>query len=177
MPEFVPGLELSRQFYFDAVRPILDSEFPGLVHAAALIGSGSEVLGFDTEMSRDHCWGPRVDLFLREEDLRQWAEPVGVALGEQLPFEFRGYPTHFEPSADEPGTFILTPGTGRPVHHQVQVLTLRGFLREYAGPEPGRELALLDWLAIPEQKLRTLATGAVYHDGLGCLGELQRRLA
>jgi hypothetical protein len=177
VPEFVPGRELSRRFYLDAVRPILDAEFPGLEHSAALIGSGSEVLGFDTAMSRDHCWGPRVDLFLRDEDYGQRAEPVRVALSEKLPFEFRGYPTHFQPLAEEPGTFILTPAACRPVHHQVQVLTMCSFLREYAGLEPGRELTLLDWLAIPEQKLRTLATGAVYHDGLACLEALQRRLA
>jgi len=177
MPEFVPGLELSRQFYTNAVRPILEGDFPGLAHAAALIGSGSEVLGFDTEMSRDHCWGPRVDLFVREEDHARWAERVRAALGEKLPLEFGGYPTHFQPYAGEPGTLILAPAADRPIRHQVQVLTVSGFLREYAGLEAGRELTLLDWLAIPEQKLRTLAKGAVYYDGLGSLEALQRRLA
>jgi len=56
---FIPGLELSRRFYWEAVRPVLDAEFPGLRHSAALIGTGSEVLGFDTPMSSDHHWGPR----------------------------------------------------------------------------------------------------------------------
>lgn len=46
MPEFVPGLELSRSFYEEVVRPLLDDAFPGLVHSAALLGPGSEVLGF-----------------------------------------------------------------------------------------------------------------------------------
>ncbi|HEU0299458.1 MAG TPA: hypothetical protein VFR37_08395, partial [Longimicrobium sp.] len=64
MPEFIPGLELSRLFFVEAVRPLLDAAFPGLRYAAGLLGSGSDVLGFDTEMSRDHDWGPRVDLFL-----------------------------------------------------------------------------------------------------------------
>ena len=33
--------------YEEAVAPILDSHLPDLEYSAALIGSGSEVLGFD----------------------------------------------------------------------------------------------------------------------------------
>jgi hypothetical protein len=51
---FISGLELSRQFYQEAVRPILVAAFPGLPHSAALLSRGSEVLGFDDEMSSDH---------------------------------------------------------------------------------------------------------------------------
>jgi hypothetical protein len=32
------------------VRPLMDRHYPGLPHAAALIGPGSEVLGFDTQL-------------------------------------------------------------------------------------------------------------------------------
>ena len=51
---FIPGLELSRQFYFSAVQPILEADFPGLPHTAGLIGFGSDVIGCDTPTSRDH---------------------------------------------------------------------------------------------------------------------------
>jgi len=60
MPDFIPGLELGRLYYLEAVKPVLDSFF--LQYSAALIGSGSEILGFDTEMSTDHHCGPRVML-------------------------------------------------------------------------------------------------------------------
>ena len=43
------GLELSRRFYFDAVRPVVEQNFGDIEHAAALIGHGSEVLGLDDE--------------------------------------------------------------------------------------------------------------------------------
>ncbi len=59
MAAVVSGLELSRQFYSEAVRPILDARFSSLPHSAALLGRGSEVLGYDDEMSTDHDWKPR----------------------------------------------------------------------------------------------------------------------
>ncbi|MDE0312275.1 MAG: hypothetical protein OXI52_08420, partial [Caldilineaceae bacterium] len=62
--KYISGMELSRRFYWEAVRPVLERSFCGLPHAAALIGAGSETLGFDDEMSTDHGWGPRLQLFL-----------------------------------------------------------------------------------------------------------------
>lgn len=37
MPEFVPGLALSRAFYHEQVAPILDARFPDLRYCEALI--------------------------------------------------------------------------------------------------------------------------------------------
>ena len=69
MQDFIPGLELSHDYYWQVVRPLLDLHHPGLPHAAGLIGPGSEVLGFDTVMSMDHHWFPRVLIFLNEDDI------------------------------------------------------------------------------------------------------------
>ena len=38
-PDFVPGLRLAREFYATSVRPLLESQFPGLAYAAALLGT------------------------------------------------------------------------------------------------------------------------------------------
>ena len=47
-PTFISGLELNRAYYEEAVRPILASHAPDLAYSAALIGYGSDVLGYDT---------------------------------------------------------------------------------------------------------------------------------
>ena len=54
MAEFVPGQVLCAAFYAEVVAPLLD----GMPHAAALWGTGSDVLGYDTVQSTDHGWGP-----------------------------------------------------------------------------------------------------------------------
>ncbi|MBM7046722.1 MULTISPECIES: hypothetical protein [Rhizobium] len=43
------GIELSRGFYNDIVRPWLSKTAPELCYSAALIGYGSELIGFDDE--------------------------------------------------------------------------------------------------------------------------------
>jgi hypothetical protein len=40
MSTFIPGLELGRLFYLEAVKPVLDTFFDGMQYSAALIGSG-----------------------------------------------------------------------------------------------------------------------------------------
>ena len=62
------GGELSRQFHADAVAPLLARAMPGLGYAAGRLGSGSDVLGFDDAMSRDHDWGCRLTLLVDEAD-------------------------------------------------------------------------------------------------------------
>ena len=51
MSTFVPGAELSRRLYDEVVHPVLSARFPDLPHTAALLGRGSEVLGFDDARS------------------------------------------------------------------------------------------------------------------------------
>jgi len=71
----VKGCELTRRYYNDVVSPLLHSRWPGLPHAAARIGAGSEVLGLDDEISRYHDWG----LLLVAQDLCSPVCPPGGA--------------------------------------------------------------------------------------------------
>ncbi len=176
MPEFIPGLELSRLFYFEAVKPILDAQFPALRYDAALIGYGSEVIGFDTPMSRDHSWGPRVRLFLTADDLAHYREPIDQALRRDLPYSFRGYPTSFVPIPGETVRVLEARSEGE-VEHFVWMSTVDDLLRfELAYSWDGDAVAPADWLTFPQHKLRTITQGAVYHSGLGDLDKVRAAL-
>jgi hypothetical protein len=140
---FVSGVELSRQFYDGLVRPILDARFPLLPHSAALLGRGSEVLGFDDEMSADHDWKARVLLFLREGDQAHHGEAVDDLLRRELPPTFRGHSTDHE------------------IH------TVRGYFLEQLALDVEDEIEARDWLTFPEHGLRMVTSGHVYHDDVG----------
>jgi hypothetical protein len=159
------------------VRPLIDKQEGILPHTAALIGSGSEVLGFDDAMSSDHHWGPRVMIFLQPGDHAARAVALSEMLAEELPYTFGGYSTNFSaPDADDNGVQNLLPVTQGPVNHRVEILTLQGFFREYLGVDPEVPLDAPGWLALPQQKLRTVTAGAVFYDELG-LETVRRRLA
>jgi hypothetical protein len=92
---FIPGLELNRIFYEEIVRPILVARFPDLAYSAALMGYGSDVLGYDTALSADHEWGPRLLLFLPDDASTGLAESIDDVLRHELPPTFLGYSTNF----------------------------------------------------------------------------------
>lgn len=143
MTAFVTGLELSRHFYHGLVRPILDARFAGLPHSAALLGRGSEVLGFDDEMSTDHDWKPRVLLFLREDDQARHRDDVDDILRRELPRSFRDRPVDYE------------------IH------TVRGYFLEELAVDIDGEIEARDWLTFPEHRLLMFTAGEVYHDEVG----------
>lgn len=173
----MPGLELARQFYRQAVRPVLDDAFPSLRHTAGLIGPGSEVMGFDTPMSSDHHWGPRVMLFMSDADHECYHEVIYERLRWTLPHEFMGYPTNFgKPDPDDAGTRLLSATEDGPVEHRVELYTVVGYTRDYLGLDPHTPPAPADWLSLPQQRLRAFTGGALFHDDLD-LASVQARFA
>ncbi len=170
MPDFIPGLQLSEAFYREAVAPILDAAFPGLTYASALIGSGSDVLGYDTARSTDHGWGPRCWLFLPDAAYETHQSAIDAALREHVPQTFRGYPTRFSRGAEG----VLLPDA--PVQHYVLIASLPRFFVRHLGFDPAAEITAADWLACPQQVLIELTRGAVFHDGFGALTAARQRL-
>ena len=175
MPKFIPGLKLSRLFYESAVKPILSRAFPRLPHSAALIGWGSEVLGFDTSVSRDHHWGPRVLLFLDEKDSPKFRDKISDVLSAELPYEFMGYSTNYgEPEPN--GVRHLRRITSGPVKHMVNIYTVRSFCTSRLGFDLNRRITIVDWLTFPQQRLLEFTSGEVYYDGLDQLVQARERL-
>jgi uncharacterized protein DUF4037 len=171
-PGFVPGRDLAGGYFTGVVRPLLDAACPRLRYAAALLGWGSDVLGYDTIRSTDHNWGPRLLVLLDDAGpgggaTGEQAAGISAMLAERLPAEFRGHPTVF---AD-----VTRPGTTP--RHWVEVTGLRGWLTGQLGFDPTGPVTTADWLATPTQRLAEVTAGAVFHDGPGDLGRARDRLA
>jgi len=170
---FVPGLELARGLY-DEVRPVLTER--GLAHTAALVGPGSDVLGLDDATSTDHDWGPRLQVLLSPADHSAHATTLHEELRHRLPGRVGGWTTRVATVSSD-GTRGLgdAAGTG-PVDHRVELRTLDALLTRVLGPvDPRLPLTAADWLVVPQQRLLSFTSGAVFHDDLG-LGLLRSRL-
>jgi hypothetical protein len=105
-------------------------------------------------MSRDHDWGPRVKIFLREEDFTDKARAVESVIKDKLPDRYKDHPVQW--TTGGPGSYAC-----------VEILTIRGFFQDYLSFDIRDEIKAADWLTFPEQKLRSVISGAVYWDELG----------
>jgi hypothetical protein len=175
MSAFLPGQELSRVFCEEAVRPILDRHLPTLRHSAALLGYGSDVLGYDTVRSTDHGWGPRLVLFLDDDDVASTAVDVDRLLQRYLPPVFRGHAVDFGIGVphDRPRDDLLPGG----IDHNIVITTVPDFLDQHVGFRTWDQIEPVDWLLASEQMLLEVTAGAVYHDGLGQLIPMRTALA
>ena len=145
------GLELCKEYYLSYGEAML-SEFPEVKArvAAGLAGEGSECLGYDDELSRDHDFEPGFCLWLTEEDERDYGFRLARAYA-KLPKEFLGFRRQ-----------IMSPLGGE----RHGVCTINGFygkfLRGAHAPETTEE-----WLYTPEHYLLTASDGEVWRDPLG----------
>jgi hypothetical protein len=167
-------IELSRRFYDEVVGPWLARDFPGLQHAAALIGYGSELLGFDDAMSQDHNWGPRVWLYLAEPDFAAHADAIVAAFADAAPGRFLDVPVGW---FNRPHLSGNGPHWRSDARHGLEVRTLEGAVRDVLGTGVEEPLTHLAWLGLADQWLLELTAGAVFHDDDGRLTGLRARLA
>ena len=171
---FISGMELSERFFKEVVYKILKTNHKEIKYSAGLIGPGSEVLGFDTKRSQDHDWGPRVMLFLKEEDYKK-KPAIQKSLAENLPKTFLGHSTHFK-AVDKNGVRVMTKfKKGEQINHGISIYTINKFFNDYLGINPHKKLTNLDWLILSEQKLRTIRSGKIFYDKLG-LRKIQKEL-
>ena len=129
--------------------------------SAGLVGSGSEVLGYDDEISEDHDFEPGFCLLLPREDIidRRTAFLLERAYA-KLPKEFMGYHRS-----------MIGPVGG--ARHGV--LRMDEFFQEKIGSTDGI-LSIGQWLSLPEQTLAEVTGGEVFFDGLGEVTKIRERL-
>jgi hypothetical protein len=158
------GAELARRFFTDVAEPLLSRAVPGLSYAAARLGSGSDVLGLDDAMSRDHDWGCRLTLLV-DEDARDQVPRISAILEEELPERFGEFPVRFPVTWDSSLT------------HKVEVATVADFAASRLGVDPSGGLSALDWLTVTGQSVLEVTAGPVFTDRTRTLAAVRALLA
>jgi hypothetical protein len=155
------GIALSRCFFEDLVAPLLEIHIPEVRYAAGRVGPGSDVLGFDDAMSRDHDWGLRLQLFVPDAAQAR----TQSALDQHLPTHYRGHPARFGFSADPTERL------------RIDVTSVRGFAEQQLGFDPRDVGSVVDWLSLTGQAVLEVVSGAVFEDQTGELTGLREALA
>ena len=158
------GLELSRAYFEAYGRPMLEDGFEDILPllAVGLIGSGSECLGFDDEVSRDHDFEPGFCFFVPGEDKldRQTAFRLERAYA-KLPKEFGGVKRS-----------LMAPVGGA----RRGVIRTAEFFAEKIGSADGT-LTTEQWLVLPEHALLEATNGEIWFDNPGEVTAIRDRLA
>lgn len=155
------GLAVSRSYFVELVAPTIRQHLPELRYAAARVGAGSEVLGLDDEMSRDHDWGLRLQLFVPDADVTH----LQSMLDKRLPDQFRGHPVRFGFSGDPA------------VRLRIDVQTVGSLLAARLGFDPRHAPSAMDWLSLTGQAVLEITAGEVFRDDLGDLTSLREALS
>ena len=154
------GLALAERYFLSHGLPAIKQQFPQHVDriAAGLIGPGSDCLGFDDEVSKDHDWGPGFCLWLTDSDFDQIGDEL-TQLYEYLPSSFDG----FERGQSEWG------------RNRVGVFRTSLFYQQYIGSS-NLPTEISDWFYIPEDNLSVCTSGRVFTDPLGEFSNIRKEL-
>ena len=165
---FVPGHRLSRALYEDIVAPALARRLPGLRYAAALVGHGSDVLGFDSPRSTDHDWGPRLQVIVTDHDLAGQSGAVLRVIEEALPETVWGVPVDLLAAANLPGEDETRHRSPDGRTHGVTVTSVQRLQRDLLDiEEDPRRWGHARWLTTPRQSLLEFTAGPAFRDDTG----------
>ncbi len=155
------GLELSKEYYRLYGKPMLEELFSDVAGriAVGLAGEGSECLGFDDEISRDHDFDAGFCLWITAEDERKFGFRLERAYA-KLPEEFMGLRRGF-----------LSPVGG----NRHGVITIEDFYTRFLG-SPEAPKSLRQWLYLPSSSLLAASSGEVFRDDLGVFSAVRKKL-
>jgi len=86
------GIEVAQSFFEGWGLPYLEAEYPEVVdRVAALVCGGSQCLGNDDELSRDHGWGPHFTLVLTGDDMQRFGHALARRMNSVAPKTWDGY--------------------------------------------------------------------------------------
>ncbi len=142
------GLELAEAFFAEKGLPMLQEKFPHLLNSitVGLVGEGSECLGFDDEISRDHDWGISFCMWL-PEDLYKAEGPALAEAYNALDFHYEGF------SARN----VTAQGAGR-----TGVLETGSFYYRFIGLK-AIPTSNMEWFYAPETSYAVCTNGKLFH--------------
>lgn len=157
------GLELSKSYYEAYGKELIEVRFKDIAGhiAVGLVGNGSECLGFDDEISRDHDFEPGFCIFLPDESIVD--EKTAFALKrayDSLPDTYMGFSRQ-----------KMKPVGGE----RHGVIRRADFIRSRCGDAEGN-LSVYDWLSVPEYSLAETVNGEIFFDGDGAFTSIRKKL-
>lgn len=160
------GLLICEKFYWEYGEPMIQRDFKDYANsiAAGLVGEGSECLGYDDEISRDHDFGPAFCLWLTKD--------IYERIGEELSMAYKRLIQEYDKNPVYEGiTRIMTPeGSNR-----TGVWEIGAFCERCLGI-PGAPATESDWLYLEDERLITLANGKVFKDPCGVFSEIRNKI-
>ncbi len=156
--QVVSAIDLGEAFFVEVVRPAIAEKYPEVLEQGAFgrFGYGSECLGLDDAISRDHHWGPQVDLLLPQQLLNQLGPNPFESVLAQFPTEFRGY----KMMAGQGGAVGLAP------------VSIESFLSRTIGRQTP-PASSFDWLDIAEEDIIHIINGKIFSDKRGEFAEIR----
>lgn len=157
----IKGIEIAKKYFDEFGSPMLNEQFSSVKEriAVGLVGEGSECLGYDDEVSRDHDFEAGFCLFITPEDEKEFGFKLERAYA-KLPKEFMGLKRQ-----------TLAP-TGGARHG---VIVIDEFYTKLLGA-PNAPDSAERWLYTPSSALLAASNGEVWTDELGKFSEIRNVL-
>lgn len=154
------GLSLAEEYYNSYGKTMIQEQFPEYKDriAVGLAGEGSDCLGFDDLLSRDHDFGPGFSLWVTDETYK--------IIGESLQNAYEALPKYLHGISRQ---------TTRQGKNRVGVCRIGDFYHRITGYSAGPKTKS-EWLKIEDWQLRTAVSGQVFYDGEGIFSGIRSRL-
>ncbi len=159
--KFMQGIDISREYYLQHGRPMLQELFGDVIDriAVGLAGEGSECFGFDDELSRDHDFDQGFCLWITGEDEAKFGFKLERAYA-KLPKEFMGLKRS-----------PVSPVGG----NRHGVITIESFYSRFLGAATAPD-SIERWLYTPAASLAAATNGEVFTDPLGEFSKVRNAL-
>lgn len=155
------ALDVAKKYYEDYGKAIFENDFPELKEhvAIGLIGEGSECLGFDDDISKDHDTGLGFTIFT-DDTIDEKAEFKLMRAYNNLPKEYVGYKRD-----------LVSPVGG----NRKGVVKLSGFIKKTIGTSD-EHVSIEQYLTLPQYAMLNVTNGEVWHDGFMVLTRLRENI-